>query len=140
MFPFTGGSYVFLREGYGRLPAFSYGWCALLVTYPASIAAVAMVFSAYFSRIVSLPEGWAPYFAGFLCLLLAFLNILGVRLGAWVLRLFTASKVLALLVIAAAVFLARSGSVSNLTPVLPETRRHRGGSSGPGPGGGHLHL
>lgn len=133
MFPQTGGSYVFLREGYGRLPAFAYGWCALLVTYPASIAAVAMVFSYYFARVVALPPALSPYFPGFLCLLLTLLNILGVRLGAWVLRIFTASKVLALLAIAAAVFLARSGSVENLAPLMPA-------SGGIGPGAAALAL
>lgn len=116
MFPFTGGSYAFLREGYGPLPAFAYGWCALLVTYPASIAAVSIVFTAYFVRLVPVPEGLRPFLAAFVCLLLTLLNILGVRLGAWTLRVLTGSKVLALGGLALAAFLSGAGSWSHLAP------------------------
>lgn len=114
MFPYTGGSYAFLREGYGPLPAFAYGWCALLVTYPASIAAVSIVFVAYFARLVPVAEGLRPYLAAFVCLLFTGLNILGVRLGAWTLRVLTGSKVLALGGLAIAAFLSGAGSWSHL--------------------------
>jgi APA family basic amino acid/polyamine antiporter len=117
MFPETGGAYIFLREGYGRLPSFVFGWSQLLVTYPASIAAVSVVFIAYFARLVPIPESLRPAAAAFMCLTLAGLNILGVRLGAWSLRIFTGAKVLALVAIFAVAFAARRGSWSNLTPV-----------------------
>ena len=42
MFPRSGGVYVFLREAYGPLPAFLYGWASLLVIISGSIAAVAV--------------------------------------------------------------------------------------------------
>ncbi len=122
MFPETGGAYVFLREGYGRLPSFVFGWSELLVTYPASIAAVSVVFIAYLSRLVPIPEPARPAAAAALCLVLAGLNVLGVRLGAWSLRIFTGSKVLALAAIVGFAFLARRGSAANLAPlwVTPE--------------------
>ena len=43
-FPRTGGMYVFLRETYGRCPAFLFGW-SMLVINPAWYAFVAMVFA-----------------------------------------------------------------------------------------------
>jgi len=101
LFPLTGGAYVFLREGYGRFPAFAYGWSALLVTYPASVAAVALVFSAYLARLLPALSGFQPWVAAGLCLSLSVLNLLGVRLGAWFLRLTVAAKVLALLAVVA---------------------------------------
>lgn len=49
MFPRSGGVYVFLREAYGPLPAFLYGWVALLVVMSGGIAAVAVGFAEYLS-------------------------------------------------------------------------------------------
>lgn len=49
MFPRSGGVYVFLKEAYGTLPAFLYGWTALLVVISGGIAAVAVGFAEYLS-------------------------------------------------------------------------------------------
>src|SRR5687768_17491796 len=49
MFPRSGGVYVFLKEAYGTLPAFLYGWAALLVVISGGIAAVAVGFAEYLS-------------------------------------------------------------------------------------------
>lgn len=102
MFPLTGGSYAFLREAYGRFPSFAYGWSALLITYPASIAAVSVVFTAYLANIVPIAESTRPWIAAILCLVLTGLNIIGVRLGAAVLRIMTGAKILALGLVAIA--------------------------------------
>jgi amino acid transporter len=42
MFPRAGGQYVYLRESYGPLPGFLYGWTVFLIIECGSIAAVAM--------------------------------------------------------------------------------------------------
>ena len=47
MFPHAGGQYVFLREAYGSLWAFLYGWTAFLVIQAGFIAAVAVIFATY---------------------------------------------------------------------------------------------
>ncbi len=52
MFTRSGGVYVFLREAYGPLPAFLYGWAALLVVVSGGIAAVAVGFAEYLSYFV----------------------------------------------------------------------------------------
>ena len=49
MFPHSGGVYVFLREAFGSLPGFLYGWATLLVVLAGGIAAVAVGFADYFS-------------------------------------------------------------------------------------------
>ena len=38
--PEAGGLYCFIRDGFGRLPAFLYGWCLFLVISSATIAAL----------------------------------------------------------------------------------------------------
>src|SRR5213082_3624715 len=50
--PEAGGLYCFIRDGFGRLPAFLYGWCLFLVIASGSVAALASAFSRYLSEIV----------------------------------------------------------------------------------------
>jgi APA family basic amino acid/polyamine antiporter len=52
MFPRSGGVYVFLREAYGELPAFLYGWVAMLVVISGGIAGVAVGFAEYLSYFI----------------------------------------------------------------------------------------
>src|SRR6201982_1917645 len=40
MRPYAGGEYVYVRDAYGTLPAFLYGWTWFLIAKPASIASV----------------------------------------------------------------------------------------------------
>lgn len=96
MFPKTGGAFIFLREGYGRFPAFCYGWSYMLVTTPASIAAVAVVFVAYLARVIPITDGQRPWIAAGVCLLVTVINVIGVRLGTWSLKILTGAKILAL--------------------------------------------
>ncbi|HZX92047.1 MAG TPA: amino acid permease, partial [Rudaea sp.] len=46
--PQAGGAYVYLREAYGPMIAFVYGWIMLVVNYSGSEAAVSMTFATYF--------------------------------------------------------------------------------------------
>ena len=41
--PHAGGGYVYLRDAFGRLPAFLYGWTLLLVINSGAMAAVAQI-------------------------------------------------------------------------------------------------
>ena len=43
--PRTGGIYVFLREGWGRLPAFLFGWAELVIIRAAAVGAIAITFA-----------------------------------------------------------------------------------------------
>ena len=45
LYPRAGGCYVFLREAYGRLAGFLWGWVDFWIIRSASIAALATVFS-----------------------------------------------------------------------------------------------
>ncbi len=52
MFPAAGGQYVYMREAYGDLPAFLYGWMMFSVGNGGSIAALAVGSAAYLGKIV----------------------------------------------------------------------------------------
>src|SRR6202011_5586229 len=54
--PEAGGLYCYIRDGFGRLPAFLYGWCLFLVIASATIAALAHAFTKYLQQIVELSE------------------------------------------------------------------------------------
>jgi len=52
MFPDSGGQYVYLRESFGDLAAFLYGWMLFAVANGGSIAAIAVASAAYVGEIV----------------------------------------------------------------------------------------
>jgi basic amino acid/polyamine antiporter, APA family len=52
--PEAGGLYCYIRDGFGRIPAFLYGWCLFLVISSASIAALARAFTRYLAEIIPL--------------------------------------------------------------------------------------
>jgi APA family basic amino acid/polyamine antiporter len=54
LFPQAGGEYVFLREGYGRLPAFLYGWMRFWIASPGTIAAYAVGAATFLGGCISL--------------------------------------------------------------------------------------
>ena len=54
--PRAGGGYVYLRETWGPLPAFLYGWALLLVIASGAIAAIAVTFADYTLALTGLPR------------------------------------------------------------------------------------
>src|SRR5215210_639217 len=97
-YPAAGGGYVYLREAFGAAPAFLYGWMALLVVDPGLTAALAVGGASYVGFAAGLSPAWVKALAVASVLLLAAVNVSGVRLGGWVVRWLTVFK-LALLVL-----------------------------------------
>src|SRR5688572_8703474 len=84
--PQTGGWYVYLREGWGRLAGFLFGWSELLLIRASAAGAIATVFSEYFLRSIGYDsrahETATDYVAAGAIVLAAGINIRGVQLGA----------------------------------------------------------
>lgn len=100
--PVAGGGYVYLRDAYGRFPAFLYAWTLLLVIATGAIAAVAVTFASYTAALVGLgPGARAPIAVGAIGALSA-INYLGVKPGAVTQNVLTLLKLgaLALLIVA----------------------------------------
>ena len=53
--PQAGGVYIYLREAFGQLPAFLFGWTMALINYPGSVAAVATTLADYLCAVAGLP-------------------------------------------------------------------------------------
>lgn len=96
MFPQAGGQYVYLRESFGTLPAFLYGWMTFTVTNGGTIAALAMACAVYTGElfpwiapdrtvfsIASHHVTRANFLAVAAISLVTWINIMGVRRGAW---------------------------------------------------------
>jgi basic amino acid/polyamine antiporter, APA family len=94
--PVAGGGYAYLREAYGALPAFLYGWTLLLVIATGAIAAVAVTFASYTAATLGWsPETRTPLAVGAI-VLLSVINYVGVRAGSLTQNLFTLLKLMAL--------------------------------------------
>jgi len=103
--PKAGGGYVYLRETWGPLPAFLYGWALLLVIATGAIAAVSVTFANYALALAGLPESLTVPLAVAAIVVLAGINYVGVKPAAVTQNIFTVLKLAALAaLIGAAVF------------------------------------
>ncbi|HSJ15918.1 MAG TPA: amino acid permease [Longimicrobiales bacterium] len=94
--PRAGGGYAYLREAFGPLPAFLYGWALLLIIATGAIAAVAVTFARYLTAVLGAPAGLVTPMAVGAILLLSVINYFGVRPGAITQNIFTVLKLVAL--------------------------------------------
>jgi APA family basic amino acid/polyamine antiporter len=79
--PAVGGQYAYLRDAYGPLPAFLYGWALLLVIQSGGMAAVAITFARYLGDV--LPLGLSDSFVAVAVLaVLTIINCFGVKSGS----------------------------------------------------------
>lgn len=103
--PEVGGQYAYLRDAYGPMPAFLYGWALLLVIQSGGMAAVAITFARYFADLVHLPLSENAVAVGVLALL-TLINCMGVRSGSNVQSALMLLKILAIgaLVVAGLLF------------------------------------
>ncbi len=139
LYPRAGGNYVYLREGYGRLPSFLFGWVEFWIIRGASLAALATIFTESLHDVLREAAG-AGAGSGLLgywdqrlltvavILVLAAVNVRGVRWGGLLQLLITTVKVGSLLAIAALPFVimaltrgpaAEVPRAENLSPFWP---------------------
>ena len=118
--PQAGGSYVYLREAYGRPFAFLYGWMALLVMDPGLTAALAVGMAGYVGYIATLSPTETKGVAIVTIVLFAVVNIRGVRLGAGLMRWLTTLKLSLLFFLLLWAFGFRLGNWSNFTPFVAQ--------------------
>jgi APA family basic amino acid/polyamine antiporter len=107
--PRTGGIFVYLREGFGRLPAFLFGWAELTVIRASALGAIATVFAEYMLRMLGVPPtqngDMVHYVAAASILAVAVFNFVGIRFSAFIQNLTTSAKYIGLLVLVFASFL-----------------------------------
>jgi basic amino acid/polyamine antiporter, APA family len=116
MLPEAGGGYVYIREAFGRLPAFLLGWTLFLVVGTGSIATLAVAFGNYLGQLVPITPLQGKIAAVVMIAVVAGVNIKGTRDSARVQGWSTGIKVAAILVVACAGLVLGHG--------LPAARAH----------------
>ena len=125
-FPETGGIYVFIRNAWGRLPAFLFGWAELAIIRAAALGAIATTFAEYFLRVLGFNpsvapyDGYVHYVAAAAIAVIGALNCVGVRWGSLLQNVTTVAKYFGLLfiiLVALAIGLPKSGG--HFTPAMP---------------------
>jgi APA family basic amino acid/polyamine antiporter len=119
--PDAGGLYVYLRDAFGPLTAFLYGWTSFFVIAAGSIATLAVAFSNYLSQLVPLSPIAARAVSIALIAVLAVVNVRGTRKSATVQNWTTGAKigVLTLLSLALIVFSRGSTSIAPVAAAAP---------------------
>ncbi|PYV19824.1 MAG: amino acid transporter [Acidobacteria bacterium] len=121
MYPEAGGLYVYLREAFGPLPAFLYGWALFLIIQTGSAATLAVAFNVYAGYFIRLDAGQAKLVSVSLIAGLTFFNCLGIRQGATLNNCATFLKVGSILFMATAIFTGGAGAGNFRRPwSLPE--------------------
>ena len=125
-YPRTGGVYVFIREGWGRLSAFLFGWSELVMIRAAALGAISTTFAEYSIRVLGHDPGLEPYasyvhyVAAAAIIITATFNYIGVRTAGAVQNVTTLAKVAGLLFIVLFAFgmgLPQTGG--HYTPLAP---------------------
>ena len=114
--PNAGGGYVNLREAFGLIVAFVYGWNMLVVNYSGSLAAVATVFVQYGAAALGVKlADPRPYAVGSI-VFLAGINWFGIRAGAWTQNILTVLKLAAIAALIAIGLAARGAPPPTVAP------------------------
>ena len=132
MFPDSGGQYVYLREAFGDLPAFLYGWMLFTVGNGGTIAALSVASAAYLGGVF---PGWgleqavltmphliltrAHLLALFFILAVTWINVCGLRSGALLQNIATWAKFAAMGAFVLLGFAIGRGSWSHITAPPP---------------------
>jgi APA family basic amino acid/polyamine antiporter len=106
MTPEAGGLYAYIRDAFGPLPAFLYGWTSFLVIASGSVATLAVAFSAYLGQLVPLGPVGAKVASTLMIVVITVVNVRGTRQSATVENSATTIKVGALLLIGLALAVA----------------------------------
>lgn len=110
MFPKAGGQYTYIKEIFGKMMGFLYGWGLFTVIQTGTIAAVAVAFGKFTAYLIPALNDAPPIFqsggykitwiqilAILVILLLTYINTKGVKSGKFLQNIFTGSKIVALI-------------------------------------------
>jgi APA family basic amino acid/polyamine antiporter len=120
--PEAGGLYCYIRDGFGRAPAFLYGWCLFLVIASGTIAALAHAFTRYLAEIIPLSPSAINVVAVVMIAVVTVVNVWGTRKSSDLQNWTTLTKA-GLVVILSAVLLSLGHHYSDLGTALGTTQR-----------------
>src|SRR5208283_1238508 len=132
MYPDSGGQYIYLREAYGDLVAFLYGWMLFAVANGGTIAALSVASAAYMGNIVpaisqehvicsllGVAFTRAHAVGIMLIAILTYVNVVGLRWGALLQNVSTWTKFAAMGIFVVLGFAIGKGHWSNFSAQAP---------------------
>ncbi|HSE50225.1 MAG TPA: amino acid permease [Terriglobales bacterium] len=131
MFPNSGGQYVYLREAYGNLYGFLFGWMVLFINFSGTTAALSVGFATYLDQVVPYGAklalfqlgGWGPTRGQLVALLaiafVTWVNVVGLRRAAVFQNIATWAKFAAIAVFVALGLIFGRGSAAHFTTPAP---------------------
>jgi len=132
MYPDSGGQYIYLREAYGDLVAFLYGWMLFAVANGGTIAALSVASAAYMGNIIpaisqervifslaGIPFTRAHAVGLLLIAILTYVNVVGLRWGALLQNVSTWTKFAAMAAFVVLGFAIGKGHWSNFSAQAP---------------------
>jgi len=119
--PEAGGLYCYIRDGFGRLAAFLYGWCLFLVIASGSVAALARAFSEYFARVVPVSPLMQTFVAVVVIAIVTVVNVWGTRQSSDLQNWTTLVKA-GVIVILSAVLLSLGHHAREVAPAMGATQ------------------
>jgi APA family basic amino acid/polyamine antiporter len=109
MRPESGGLYVYIRDAFGRFPAFVFGWTLFFLIGSGSIATLAVAFNGYFEQFLALPPLAGKLLSLTMIAVIVVINVLGTRRSANLQNWTTGIKVVAILAMSVALIAAGGG-------------------------------
>jgi len=119
--PEAGGLYCYIRDAFGRMPAFLYGWCLFLVIASGSIAALARAFTRYLAEIIPLTPVASSVVSVAMIAVVTAVNVWGTRKSSDLQNWTTLVKV-GIIVLLSAVLLSLGHHAADLPPALGTTQ------------------
>jgi APA family basic amino acid/polyamine antiporter len=119
MKPEAGGLYVFIRDCFGRFPAYMFGWTLFFVIASGSVATLSVAFGKYLGNLIPLSAVTEKIAAVGMVAIVGALNIWGTRKSAGATNVSTAIKVTAILVMSAILLYAGKGFAGSSTSIWP---------------------
>ncbi|MDA1232360.1 MAG: amino acid permease [Planctomycetota bacterium] len=117
MFPHAGGPYLYIREAYGKLPAFLWGWTEFWVVRTGSVGALACATVLYMNEVVPMSPFGQTAVALTIIIGLSAVNMFSTRAGAGVQSIATVTKVAFLAALICLPFMFQATDVSRLQPL-----------------------
>jgi basic amino acid/polyamine antiporter, APA family len=115
--PEAGGLYCYIREGFGRVPAFLYGWCLFLVIASGSVAALARAFTRYLAELIPLSSAGSTVISVAMIGVVTVVNVWGTRKSSNLQNWTTLIKV-GIIVVLSAILLVLGHHVRELPAAL----------------------
>lgn len=103
--PQAGGLYVYIRDAFGPMPAFLFGWTMFFAISSGAIATLAVAFSTTLAQVIAMPPVIEKIISVAVILLMMTINVIGTRTSADVQNWTTAIKVIGILLMSVALLL-----------------------------------